>query len=111
MEIYGLLYSVPYILVLTVSQCAKRIDVKKRMADGLAKRALQRTVAAEEGEIVSKKDTTGRNDMLNTVLKYRKGINTDRGRIQYSALRGRGPLTLGSVGIPYDKNFRRPHES
>ena len=83
MEIYRLFDFIPYILVVTVSQCAKRIDVKKRMADGLAKRGLQRTVAAEEDEgIVTKKDTKGGSNMLSTLLRLRKGININQRRIQ-----------------------------
>ena len=77
MEIYRLLDFIPHILVVTVSQCAKRIDMKKRMADGLAKRGLQRTVAAEEDEgIVTKKGTKGGSDMLSTLLRFRKGIGS-----------------------------------
>ena len=90
MEIYHLLDFFPHNLVVTVSQCAKRIHVKKRMADGLAKRGLQRTVAAEEDEgIVTKKDTKGGSNMLSTLLRFRKGININQRRIQ--------GLTVGSV--------------
>ena len=76
MEIYRLLDFIPHILVVTVSQCAKRIDVKKRMADGLAKRGLQRTAGEEDERTVTKKGTKGGSDMLSTLLRFRKGIGS-----------------------------------
>ena len=52
------------------------------MADGLAKKGVQRKTPTKKEEIVGEKDTPGGSDVLKTLLKYRKGINTNQLLIQ-----------------------------
>ena len=77
--IFVLIVSSIFFLVVPISQCAKRIDVKKRMSEGLAKRGVQRRTPSQE----TKKNNTSRgSDVLDTLLKYRKGTDTNQERIQ-----------------------------